>query len=651
MVEVSITDYLPDVNDLDPVALKRARDTIVGYLRGHPSFQDVDLGPSSVAGDLLVNPYAHLMVALDVGINRIFSDIDLANVSSGIIYNCDFVTEYLKNFGQGNTYEYPSTGVVRVTWASGTPKVLNPNTRFLFPGGADEYVFQADEITTLRTVRQHYGVAPTDDLPLVRDGYGHYSVLLAVKGKPGVVVAAGTAAKTNLAHTDLISVQAVGDFDKGTLPENLSVRANKVRKTYYASSLNSRNSAKSFLMQAFPEVRAVSPVVTGDQEMLRGSSNILGIKEGTMDLYFKSRSTYLQNFARVTLTNVPGTDTWRGPVTTDSVVTYIDGASRVIGGSPVVVSDVHARSTNPAIPGIKAAYSKFEQLGIQVSDAISGDSTKPVNKFEGDIEVHTDDYFSYQLSGVYSGTWFVPGDATKFKLDIVGAVDSNTVSARLSNVGTGESVAFNLVASGNVVTPTSGWDIFANGVSLLMRPLSGTASGLLGQLLGKSFDIELQGLTRDYLVGYRYDPNFAIVDTLVRNTDVQPVNMSVIPKNFVTCYVRSLDVHYRIQEGRSLDKDKAAAEVLGYVNSLAYPDVYDPYTLAEIVMYYGASGVDKVYQGGIFYQSVATKYGADLVQHNVTTDLVAPIGVPQVGPRNIGYILDKANLNWHERVV
>ena len=114
MEDIKITDYMPAIEDLSVEDLTDVRDRLSTYLRSHEAFADIDTRPNSVVGDLILSPLSHIMASMEIAMNRILSDIDLGNVSQGTIYNCDFVKQYLNNFGQGQVYEYPATGVVRL---------------------------------------------------------------------------------------------------------------------------------------------------------------------------------------------------------------------------------------------------------------------------------------------------------------------------------------------------------------------------------------------------------------------------------------------------------------------------------------------------------------------------------------------------------
>ena len=104
-MEIKITDYMPAINEISQDILKDIRDRLVAYLKTSPEFSDIDIRPNSVVGDLIISPLAHIVASLEIGMNRVMSDIDLANVSQGTISNCDFVKQYLNNFGEGQVYE------------------------------------------------------------------------------------------------------------------------------------------------------------------------------------------------------------------------------------------------------------------------------------------------------------------------------------------------------------------------------------------------------------------------------------------------------------------------------------------------------------------------------------------------------------------
>lgn len=58
------------------------------------------------------------------------SDLCLENVADGTVYNCDFVIHYIKNLGVPANMNYPSTGVVRITFSEDKDYLLDRSTQF-----------------------------------------------------------------------------------------------------------------------------------------------------------------------------------------------------------------------------------------------------------------------------------------------------------------------------------------------------------------------------------------------------------------------------------------------------------------------------------------------------------------------------------------
>ena len=76
-----------------------------------------------------------------------------------------------------------------------------------------------------------------------------------------------------------------------------------------------------------------------------------------------------------------------------------------------------------------------------------------------------------------------------------------------------------------------------NGVDLILENSAGTFVAIMPTLVGNSARIKVTGRGGYFSVRYRYDLNYSLVDKTVSNNDVQPINVSVLPRNFLTCYV------------------------------------------------------------------------------------------------------------------
>ena len=74
-----------------------------------------------------------------------------------------------------------------------------------------------------------------------------------------------------------------------------------------------------------------------------------------------------------------------------------------------------------------------------------------------------------------------------------------------------------------------------------------------------------------FSIKYRYDPNFSLINNIVSDDKVAPVNSDIVGKSFVTCYVSELLVEYRKKEGQNVDLLKAKEEIVNYVNKITHP--------------------------------------------------------------------------------
>ena len=170
----------------------------------------------------------------------------------------------------------------------------------------------------------------------------------------------------------------------------------------------------------------------------------------------------------------------------------------------------------------------------------------------------------------------------------------------------------------------------------------------------------------NFVVAYTYDPIVPAVESLVSRNDIKPINTDILVRGFITCEISNITITYRSKAGSLVDLGSAKRDILNYVNGLSYPNLYEEYAIAEILLYYGADGIKSVSQTGKFYKSQATKYRnsnlstSDLVEGNLfisemqdeyddTYELVTasesstlqpPDNVPGMGERNIHYMIN-----------
>lgn len=686
MNEVKLTDYLPQVEEISDETLLDVRGRIETYLRSRYA-DSLDMSPNSVFGDLILGPLAYLVASFEMAASRIFSDIDLANVAEGQIYNCDFVKEYLENFGLAQRSTTPATGVVQVSFSEPGEYILDASTSFLFTSEGKDFVFEMADVTDyLHVVYELADGAESENVKqLNRLDESEYVVNIPVIGPAGVSILKNTECQSSISIAQVTEVKSITDFDPGMLPENVMELANKTRNTYYAASLTSRNGCLSFLLQTYPELRGVSPVVSGDPEIIRTTENLFGVRQGVMDIFVKSKRNFITDYATVPLAYNPTTDKWQGLLPTPQ-------------GPPVRITDVKltnseespesyeimGRADESKYPDLAASYSPNETLGLYVKD--SNGSTGSVDPTITPDFRPISNVGEIRASGQFVGYPFEPGGTRDIKL-VFSAFenDFSKVYGTINYDGRSLDVVFYQTTSAAVTTyildETADYNRFNKGVSFDLVINGNKADADFKTKLETALESEnnshifsITPRTTNFLVTYEYDPTVVSIDSFVSKGDIKPINTDIQVRSFHTCEVSNITITYRSKSGSLVDTENARKDILSYVNGLSYPNLYEPFAVAELMLYYGADGVKSVTQSGKFARTVATKYHnrklstADIEEGNLvledmkdnyadayeiidtvnTTTLQPPEGIKGIGERNIHYIVSADSIVFDE---
>lgn len=372
-----IKNYFPARADISASDIQSARLRIVNYLRRERP--TLDMRPNTPFGDLWITPAAEYLAALEIAVARMQSDLDLEQVAKGNIYNCDFVERFLKNFAAIPLASLPATGVVRLLFSKDQEYELDQSLRFSFI---------EDNISQFSMRLPHAGplllrpvAAPIDSrynqYNLVQVGVDSFGVDIPVTGFMTEPVTAGLSGRSSQVVTCLESITAVIDFDDGIPEDNLSKIAERTREAFHAMTLSSRNGTLNFIMQQFPDVYSVSPVLAGDDEMVRDAFNPLGLHVGGMDVYVRSKHALLEVTQRV---KIPYYDVQEGDANDVFVakvdflhpphriesITWAENPSINLGnrGSDI---RIFSRSAEPTVaPGLLCAFSPLEELYVSI---------------------------------------------------------------------------------------------------------------------------------------------------------------------------------------------------------------------------------------------------------------------------------------------
>lgn len=288
-----ISTYFPKSDELTTDQLISARTRAETVLR--EVYPTIDVRPGSPLGDVVLSPFAMLIAMLEVAVQRFASDLDLENVASGVIYNCDFVERFIKNFAVFPQLSLKSTGVIRLVF--NVDKLYAIDRRTQFSSGTSVFSLRLPNIDHGSVHPGILKVLPVGSIPAPNEnelvlsdlGDGTYGVEVAVEGTMDDTVLVATEFNLNITIPELVLAYAVVNFDSGNPGSSLKVLAEKTRQTFPAASLTSKTCAKSFMLKEFPDLLGASALITGDTLMLRSTANAFGVIPGRVDLYARSK--------------------------------------------------------------------------------------------------------------------------------------------------------------------------------------------------------------------------------------------------------------------------------------------------------------------------------------------------------------------------
>lgn len=647
MSDTLSTNYFPTPSQIAPVDIADSRARLVVILAAW--WAELDTRPGSVFGDLDITPRAVLTAGTEIAWAKFKSDLQLSNIAQGIIYDADFVTAFLKNFGVSTQDPVASSGTIELIFSVNKSYVIDPNATFTF----GNFVFQispsAGDPVIIYPVGSNIGT-----WVLTPIAPGQFAIYLPVNGPAGATANDGDTPTSSLTQQEIISINAAGDFDPGELSESLPQLAVRAQKTFASASLTSRSGALSFINQTFPNLAGTSVVITGDLEMTRASQNPLGVSEGAVDVFLRSRPVFSAGQVVLTLTYDTNLQGWVGLLDLPVVPAFFDvvagifQVTRFQAGNGV--NTVYSRSVHPRIDNIGVAFSKYEQLGLLIADTSPANFTPASN---GNINETTGSGADLSVTGQYTSYFFNSSAGRSVSLRISAVTTINGIPALLATVvdnQNGETAAVYFIGnqsvnptSGIIYTADLGYTRMFNGLSFILSGLGPTF--VMSNYVGSNFIFSFNGSSASFNANYLFDAALVQADSLFQDPDNKPVQASIFTKSFIPCYVDQFVVNYRITMGGTFNAATAQQQIFNYLNSLAYPDIYEESVIGGIVTANGAASLLSVTKHGVFYPSLGGNYvnkaGAkSAIPRFPTTSLLPPANTFGFGPRNIGYFVN-----------
>lgn len=366
-----VQTYYPELQELTTQQLMDSRQALEQQLR--LQFPDLDMRPNSVFGDLWLTPAAQHLAALDLAQQRFKSDLNLENVAQGVMWDCQFVEDYLQNFGQIETRVAQSYGTLRLVFNSEDPLVIDRQL-VLEPPAGGTYYLRLPETGPLYILSP--GTARTagrNEALLVPTESGSWVVDLGAQGEfDGTAVpAAGQEFTTSLELSGLVSASAISDFSPGLPDTRLQQLARRTREVVYSATPSSKGGIRSFFARNFPDAVGVSALSGGDPAMARTVANAVDVfARGRMDLQD-------QLVLQLQLDETVGdSGVFWGELLLPAQPIIIDQIS-VTNQPDLVINPlsirVYTQTTNPTTaPGLTACRSPYERLWVTIDVPVDG---------------------------------------------------------------------------------------------------------------------------------------------------------------------------------------------------------------------------------------------------------------------------------------
>lgn len=374
---------MPSILELTQEEVLDTRQRLEIYSR--ESFPDIETTPNSVLGDLLLTPQAYQIAAIEKGLDRFMSDLDLGNVADNIVYNCDFVEQYIKNFAVGSLEDtIKVSGVVRLVFNTNKQYILDRGTLFkinntllhiYLPSNGPFVINKVGEPTisgTNGTTLIDSGSVDSyfADVPLVSSIVDTTSIKAGTQGSISVVI------------PELGSIAALHDFTKSEEIVSMSTLAKRTRETMYSASLNTRMGAIRFVKTMCPFVESVFAIKNGDREMLRDyRGNAQSASSGCMDLYVRSKPFSFIEKQTVRLYLSEDTEYFEGEWNYVGQPYYIESITNSDIDSDNIDAEILSYNTKGL--GALASYTEYEKFKIKIK-----------NRFRD--EAHTESYYFYE---------------------------------------------------------------------------------------------------------------------------------------------------------------------------------------------------------------------------------------------------------------
>lgn len=362
-----ITTYFPAFEEIPTATLKSMRERLLAWQQ--VTRPDLDMRPGSVYGTWGLDPVSNLLAGVEVMLDRVRGDLDVAGVAQGIVYDCDFVEKFLAGLGAVRQESITTLGYVRLEFEENVDVDIPGGIRFQF-NEQDTFVPLTFPAGPIRIRKVGTTSTSSQVLPLRVLGQSRYAVVLPVTGYSTSILA-GDIAAVDQTVQGLVAVQAISDFQVGRVNNSVPALADRTSRTFQAAGFATRGGIQRELEQVLPDLVSVSAIASGDAEMLRFSNTTLGVGDGALDVLVRSSSqaTYQQEvlFEYVVDQDAVEVNRFIAVWSPLSVPTRIESIVWIGDETINLDYEILARSTdNTRAPLLTCAYSSLEQFEVVI---------------------------------------------------------------------------------------------------------------------------------------------------------------------------------------------------------------------------------------------------------------------------------------------
>lgn len=638
----------------------------------------LDTAPDSVFGNLFVVPSAKTNAAFEKAKDCLLSDLIISNIAQGKVCDCDFVKEYIKNFGISTLEDgtLPIQGVVRLVFNTnkmytidrGMMMVFNEdylcNFWILGKDNTDIVVYPAEHPFSSRDTFNTFRLSPYSASDGEQGEITQWYVDLPVYTSAASQISAGDIATYDLAIDELVSITAVTDMSTDTTEEQPVERmANVAQQVFPSSNMTTKGNAVSFAMSNFYNNIATACVVDqNDKEIKNASKDVMLVDRPKVDIYTQPKNlveaTSIVKLARVI--NVVGgayvpTNKWIGAMN--------------FAGAPYSITKVQTMDGEYSIPfdsnmkflntGVIEPFSGTENLFLNITDE-SGEllnNSTLCNTNEGYIPNINNGITSVDIP--LKGALSIANSTNEFNqvwkciVDLDGLYELNIYEASdYDKNGDNANILGIASFSGGTFYGTSNESL----VGFTGLDLSGFSPDV-----GIAYRVTLKPKYYTFVqVTYQYNPLALQLSELINSDEISPV-IPVTSNVPFPLYINNLNIKYTKKAGKTIDRQAVRVAILDYMNHCLYPEIYSDSRIAEIMTYYGATSVEDITANCTVCFDIADKGSSDglgssgnpyrVPTNNLLYSGISPDGKWTIGDKNRGYYLENDNITFDEVVI